>query len=213
MDVLRALVLNMAFIVVLASFLELLLPAGSMRGFVRLVMGLFMILTVLNPLLNFIKADFVFPTFVAPALTSETGKAISKGEEIAKKNQDLALVEYKKGLAQQIKAVAEMKGSLIVESVAVILRGEDLGRPTGEIEKVTLAVRPGAGVKEPGESLVEPVAPVNINSQETIKKAEEQAEVALEPKLKSQLAGTLANFYNLTPSQVKILTPKVKEGR
>lgn len=207
MDVLRDLVRNMAVIVVLASFLELLLPAGSMRGFVRLVMGLFMILTVLNPLLNFIKADFTFPAFVAPVLTNETGEAIAKGEIMAKKNQDLALEEYKKSLAQQIKAVAEMKGSLIVENVTVILHGENSGHPAGEIEKITLAVKPGNGGKESGESWVAPVVPVNINDEEKVKQGNQQDKVSLEPKVKSQLAVTLANFYNLTPGQVKILTP------
>lgn len=207
MDVLRDLVRNMAVIVVLASFLELLLPTGSMRGFVRLVMGLFMILTVLNPLLSFIKADFTFPAFIAPVLTSETGEAISKGEIMAKTNQELALEEYKKSLALQIKAVAELKGSLIVENVTVSLKGEDSGQPTGEIEKVTLAVIPGNRGKDSVESSVAPVVPVNINGEKKAKDEKQQEQVSLMPKLKNQLVTTLANFYNLTPSQVKILTP------
>lgn len=50
MESLQTLVRNLAIILLLASFLEMLLPNKSMKGFVKLVMGLFVISAILTPL-------------------------------------------------------------------------------------------------------------------------------------------------------------------
>lgn len=59
MEGLKILVRNLAFILLLATFLEMLLPNKSMKGFVQLVMGLFVIAAILSPLTNFLNLDFV----------------------------------------------------------------------------------------------------------------------------------------------------------
>ncbi|KUO58906.1 MAG: hypothetical protein APF84_14345 [Gracilibacter sp. BRH_c7a] len=58
MEGLKILIRNLAFILLLATFLEMLLPNKSMRGFVQLVMGLFVIAAILSPLTDFLKLDF-----------------------------------------------------------------------------------------------------------------------------------------------------------
>ena len=58
MEGLKILIRNLAFILLLATFLEMLLPNKSMRGFVQLVMGLFVIAAILSPLTEFLKLDF-----------------------------------------------------------------------------------------------------------------------------------------------------------
>ena len=51
MEVLVTIVKNLLVIVVIASFLEILLPDSSVRPFVRFAIGLFVILAILNPIL------------------------------------------------------------------------------------------------------------------------------------------------------------------
>lgn len=58
MEGLKILIRNLAFILLLATFLEMLLPNKSMKGFVQLVMGLFVIAAILGPLTDFLKLDF-----------------------------------------------------------------------------------------------------------------------------------------------------------
>lgn len=50
MEGLQTLVRNLAIIILMASFLEMLLPTKSMQGFVKLIMGLFVISAVLGPI-------------------------------------------------------------------------------------------------------------------------------------------------------------------
>lgn len=54
MEILGTITRNVLIITMIASFLEILLPESSMRPFVRFVIGLFVILSVLNPLLHWL---------------------------------------------------------------------------------------------------------------------------------------------------------------
>lgn len=53
MSVLADITRNVLVIIILASFLELLLPGGAIRPFVRFAIGLFILIAVLNPVLGF----------------------------------------------------------------------------------------------------------------------------------------------------------------
>ena len=48
MDVLVEIVKNLLVIIILASFLELLLPGGGMKPYVRLAIGMFVLIAVLT---------------------------------------------------------------------------------------------------------------------------------------------------------------------
>ncbi|NLO98014.1 MAG: stage III sporulation protein AF [Peptococcaceae bacterium] len=58
MEGLKTLVRNIAFILLLATFLELLLPGEKMKGFVKMIMGLFVIAAILAPLTNLLELDY-----------------------------------------------------------------------------------------------------------------------------------------------------------
>jgi stage III sporulation protein AF len=91
MEGLKTLIRNLAFILLLATFLEMLLPSKTMRGFVQLVMGLFVIAAILNPLANFLRLEFAnevpawvtdssteLPVLAAEGDPSDTGKSAVK---------------------------------------------------------------------------------------------------------------------------------------
>ena len=59
MTVLSEIVRNVLVIVLIASFLELMLPEGTLRPFVRFAIGLFILIVVLSPL-----AGILFSTAV-----------------------------------------------------------------------------------------------------------------------------------------------------
>lgn len=60
MEVLIQIVRNLLVIIMVASFLELLLPDGSIKPFARLAMGLFILVAILNPALNLLYEDREF---------------------------------------------------------------------------------------------------------------------------------------------------------
>jgi stage III sporulation protein AF len=152
METIRGIVRNIAIVILLASFLELLLPNGSMRRFVQLIMGLFVLIAILGPVANLLDrpVDFMIPAWSEQKATDnqeELATVIQQGQSIRDKSQAVALGEYKKAIEQQAKALAlTVKG---VQEVTI----EAKTKSTGEIEELRILV----GTPEAEIKPVEPV--------------------------------------------------------
>jgi stage III sporulation protein AF len=152
METIRGIVRNIAIVILLASFLELLLPNGSMRRFVQLIMGLFVLIAILGPVANLLDrpVDFMIPAWSEQKATDnqeELATVIQQGQSIRDKSQAIALGEYKKAIEQQAKALAlTVKG---VQEVTI----EAKTKSTGEIEELRILV----GTPEVEIKPVEPV--------------------------------------------------------
>ncbi|TWH60681.1 stage III sporulation protein AF [Desulfitobacterium sp. LBE] len=105
MESLQTLVRNLAIILLLASFLEMLLPNKSMKGFVKLVMGLFVISAILTPLTTLLgmTVESAIPAWtessaqdLAVLAPGEVGEAIST---------NAVQEQYKAIVVSQIKAL------------------------------------------------------------------------------------------------------------
>ena len=57
MTALYAIVKNLMVIIIMASFLELILPDGRLKPFVRFAVGLFVLIAILSPSLNLLFHD------------------------------------------------------------------------------------------------------------------------------------------------------------
>lgn len=106
METLHTLVRNLVVILLLATFLEMLLPSKSMRGFVQMVMGLFVISAVLSPITTFLHTplEMEIPAWSTtnpqevPAIATE-----GQGERLAR---DAVEEQYRQILVHQMKALA-----------------------------------------------------------------------------------------------------------
>jgi len=97
---------NLAVILLLATFLEMLLPNKSMRGFVQMVMGLFVISAVLAPITTFLHTPLEMEIPAWTATTPQDLPAIAtegRGQKLAR---DAVQEQYRKILINQIKALA-----------------------------------------------------------------------------------------------------------
>ncbi len=107
MSVLADIVRNVLVIIILASFLELLLPAGTIRPFVRFAIGLFVLLAVLNPVLGYIFHDSNFQVnWWEYKIDEDMGDSIvAEGRQINERmlNQNQQMLQEK--LEGQISAV------------------------------------------------------------------------------------------------------------
>lgn len=102
MEGLKILIRNLAFILLLATFLEMLLPNKSMKGFVQLVMGLFVIAAILSPLTDFLNLDFA-DEVPAWTLTSTGDMPVLAGEsQFEDQGKSAVREQYKRILTNQI---------------------------------------------------------------------------------------------------------------
>jgi stage III sporulation protein AF len=127
---------NLVVILLLATFLEMLLPNKSMRGFVQMVMGLFVISAVLAPITTFLHTPLEMEI---PAWTATTPQDLPA---IATEGQGLTLArnafqeQYRQILVHQIKALA--LGFEGVEGAEVVVEFEEGAGGLTEQPKIAL---------------------------------------------------------------------------
>jgi stage III sporulation protein AF len=139
MDVLTEIVRNLLAIIILTSLLELVLPDGSIKPFVRFAIGLFIIIAVLSPALAYIYDDKNFQISVwddrlEKNISQEiqnSGKNIQK--QITGKSNEL----MKDKLEGQISAVAILVPGVDDVDTKVTLADD------GSLQGLKLIVTPG----------------------------------------------------------------------
>ncbi len=123
MQTLYTLVRNLAVILLLATFLEMLLPSKSMRGFVQMVMGLFVISAVLTPITTFLHTPLAMEIPAWAVTSTQDLPAIATEGQGLKLASDAVQEQYRQILVHQIKALA--LGSDGVEGVEVDVEFEE----------------------------------------------------------------------------------------
>lgn len=214
MEIIRLLVQNLIVLVVLAVFLELLLPAGEMKRYVKLVMGLLVIIAVLGTLGSLFRGDWTLQLPEPAFGNSQIGgtglpEIMAGANKLSQDHRARALAEYRRALARQAGALAGLSGEVTVLSAEVDVYDEEKNPQFGQIKEIRLVVKkaPPAGRGE--NALTEPVK-IQVGAQkpdESGKAGREQMRnqsSALPEEVKSKLKATLASFYNISPEQVKV---------
>ncbi|MCS5694797.1 stage III sporulation protein AF [Desulfofundulus thermocisternus] len=214
MELIRQLVQNLIVIVVLAVFLEMLLPAGDMRRYVKMVMGLLIIVVVLQAIGGIVRGDW--QRHLEPAINAaspgvpDLKEILAAGQRLKDGQEQKALEEYRQGLSRQIVALAGLNSEVQVVKARVEIYADPGDRRYGQIREVFLllaAARPriqeqGSGSR--GEQLVEPVT-INVGEGAQPVQGEVNAKPGPEAeKAAARLARVVADFYNLSPDQVKV---------
>ncbi|NMA68917.1 MAG: stage III sporulation protein AF [Desulfitobacterium sp.] len=105
MDALYDLIRNLVIILLLAGFLEMLLPSKSLKGFVKLTMGLFVISAILTPLTSFLgmTMESGIPAWIENV--DEGLPVLASGEEGESMGTNAVLDQYKVIISNQVKAL------------------------------------------------------------------------------------------------------------
>lgn len=215
MDTLAEMVKSVVIIVLLAGFAEMLLPGEEMGRYVQLVMGLFVIVAILTPVLGLLRreGEFEVMAWQLPARPVAAWEEVRReGEEIARRQEEVALREYTSRLAGQVEALARLvPGVAWAEAVVSVREGK--GPSAGALERVNLTVGLGSAAGEPPGSAAGaaqippggPVAPVRIRPP-----AEPPPGPGGPPPpaggagVEARVRETIRDFYGLQPEQINV---------
>ena len=180
---------NIIFVVLFASFLELLLPNSSMQRFVRVIMGLFIMLAIITPVIDLVQHP-VLPVQI-PTLSSNSSNAniiLDDANHFVHGREKLSSELYKKELAQQMQVmIIALDG---VADAKVIVE-TDQNTTKGKVSRVVVYITPGL-----------------IGNKNQVKKIiigdERKTEVAVDMELKNKVKNLLAELYQL-PKEVVVV--------
>jgi stage III sporulation protein AF len=166
-DLIISWVMGIVFTTLFASFLELLLPSSSMQKFVRVIMGLLIMLAILNPVIGFLEhaplnGDV---TALAPRL-SGTAPVEEAAKASTDKRDQLIKDVYRRDLAKQMHSLVMGIEGVAQANVDVELGVDQAGLT--KISRVIVIVRPGAA-KKAVEKVVIGISPsAPVLQQETV---------------------------------------------
>jgi len=216
LEILNEIVRSIAFIVLLAAFVEMLLPGEQIGRYVRLIMGLFIVVTLLTPIMDSLDNGLAYGV-TAWNMPSDRGvtSIIQKGGELKQKQEAIVLKEYVSRLERQIQAVAQLVSGVDRAEVSVELERSD-SLYMGDIKKVLITVwvkNPQeerlAEKKEPGKPEdfkipeKETVAPVLVDlGAKTGQKVEHDQ--SLTENILQNVKTTVSKFYDLPVSKIVV---------
>ncbi len=136
MIILTELVRNIIVLLLLTTFLEMILPSSNMQRFLKVVLGLFMLVTLLNPFLNLVN------------------KYHQQNFAVQKTNQDLFRENYRQSMEKQIEHLFKVANS--EQPVAIEVKLDQIGAK-GSREIIREIVVTVEQKKQEGEKMSEVV--------------------------------------------------------
>lgn len=194
-------------LVLVATFFDLLLPNNSMERYVKLVMGLLIILAILNPIFSLLdkNLDLSFLISENQGMPAKDAAALStirrEGEALQKTQDRLILSQVQQKLAETIKQEVEKQFDVRVKrsEVFVSQAGE---KESPVIQRVHLVISPRRNEGEGGDVVpVQPVEPVVIGGSDRSSPAERDSPSSPVP---SRIADYLQQKWELSTEQVHV---------
>lgn len=202
METIYQLVRNIVFLVLLAAFLEMLLPLKETRRFVEVIFGLFVVVAVLNPVVAlFDQKHFLTQEVYQEVGTEELKAILSRGKELQRAAAVEARAVYGKRLEDQIRTMACLVPGVGAAVVKVEQEAWDPSlQSVGGVERVFITLRPEEDDNQP----IPPVERVYVSSE-----ADEPDPGSRNPEgrqgreeVRLRVQETIVSFFGLHKEQV-----------
>nr|WP_279236983.1 stage III sporulation protein AF [Heliorestis convoluta] len=195
-------------IILVGTILDMLMPNSRLQNLVRLVVGLFIMVAILNPLMSMLHHQDWSQTLSQQALPEELVGSYEEikrqGEDLRQQTWDRAREEARFRLERQIEAVATLKNGIQEAQAQIELdENEEKG-----IRQIRLHLRDEQGSLFASPS-VEPVQiePIDSESSDSpvssmVEQEAEQNRIYEKMELSSQLAQTLSSLYGVPVEKI-----------
>lgn len=210
MGIIRDLMQTIVVIVVLAVFMEMLLPQGAMRRYLKIVMGLLIILAVLQAAATALNSHFLqdVPDLVPVGGDVPSWEQIMvAGQSLSDLGRDEAALTYREEVAKQVLTIARLNPGVTAVDAEVKTGGE-----WQDIQSITITFSPGdSGIgtrdgMEPEKGLVQvDDVVIQVPGAGAAPAAGEQVTTP-DPAVAeaaAQVARSVAEFFHLPPAQVQ----------
>jgi len=190
---------NIVLIIFFASVFEMILPKSSLGKFVQLIMGLFIIITILTPIMNLSTENFELKILtLSKAERSLVDQGFKKGLNLQAESQVLAKGTVIANLERQIAAIANLVPGVVAVEVEVI-PDQDFVK-TGRIDKIYIQVKPKND--EEGSVKIVKISNSSENRDILTKFPEETAQ---------NIRETVASFFGFDTRIIEILAREEEE--
>lgn len=203
MSVLTELVRNIMLIIILTSFLDMIMPSHSMQRFVKVVMGLFVLIAILNPILNLINQGQEIEAFVwqeEEFYESQFNSVLEQGENLQRVNREILWETYQQKIEKQMETLVLTVDGVEKAEVHVQL-DQTVNKECPELFEEILVSIGVSNKDEEKEGGSEFIKPVKINQGKTIEKQRSREEQLLE----AGIIKVISQYLGIKDQQIKIV--------
>ncbi|SDW53403.1 stage III sporulation protein AF [Marininema mesophilum] len=196
-------------LVILATFMDLLLPHNGMERYVKLVMGLLIIMAILSPILQFLQKDIQLSDLTLDnQIRNQEGASLAMikqdGRVMEKKQEKLVQKEVEKKMALTIQQNVERRFKLEVTGVTVKTNTKAEKEPS--IVKIILHYRKQEKPKKSTQvKQVDEIKPVHIGVSGKEPNQEKPKRSKGTDALSQKIGQYLSETWRLSPDQTKIV--------
>lgn len=216
MELLTDLVTNVVVIVLLSAFLELLLPSSNMQRYVKVIMGLFILVSVITPVLTLLAGyhDLAIVNWGQTVPKDSYATVLQDSNRIMAVNQELLRKNYALSLEKQMETVVILIRGVQEARAKVRLQGGDGGNPGGiESVEVWVSARDTPDASN-NHSIVEPVR-IDLSGGSSRKGQkgsailnglthDRQGVSPFEKKTAEEIRKTISQYFGLELRQIKV---------
>jgi stage III sporulation protein AF len=206
MEIIRQLVRNLAFLAILSAFLEMLVPLQGTRRFVQVIIGLFIMLAVLGPIVTLLRQQPPL-NFTMPVSSGSDGADLNKILEQGQSMQEVTSAQeqdaYVQGLDDQIEVMCRLVPGVTAAKATATLSPDASLKSLGTVQKVVVELQSSS------QQVVSPVEPVQIGS--ALSAA--SSPPATRQEIVDQVQETVASLFGLQKEQVSVNFKEVGSGR
>lgn len=197
----RSWVVNIVLTMIFVTIVEIMMPGGSTRKYIGLVIGLMVMFVIINPFLSLMAGDFDFNSSVLEASRAIALKDVDlKINKLEQGSRDGIIRLYKSGLEEQVKKDIEDAGLASKVRAEVEIDGEYGKEGFGNITAIRVVIldSPKAGPGEGIEKVEKVIVEINDAAQgpDTVEEEEYR-----------EIVQYLANTYNLKEERIDIVLP------
>ena len=205
---LHEIIRNIVIIVLLAGFMEMLAPKGEMARYIRLVMGLFIIVAILQPVMQILDTGFVLESISPGPITKENElQSILLGaNQLSEQNQNLAARELKVQIERQIEAVTGL-----LEGVREAKAEVEFASAKPDFLEISL-VKITVHIDEKGVNFVQKISQVqevqidlnNTGHQIFHQNDDKQMNTKKKEAISQKITQTVSNFFGIDRERIQV---------
>lgn len=185
---------NIVFVILIAVFIEMLLPLKETRKFVEVVVGLFVLITILNPIVSFIQQEPLIELEMAEGNEEQLQQILDQGKELQQVQTAQTESYYGKHLEEQIAAFACIVPEVEKADARVQFAASSSQDEVGAIERIEILI------KDTSLPAVDLVEEVTIGPES----GGEEEQVERERDVLEQVQKTVASLCGLEPDAVVV---------
>ena len=187
---------EIVLVFIFISIVELVLPNGSMKRYINMIIGFLIIIVIIAPFVKLIHKDYSFARDLYKNQIEGINFEYSENQELNKIQEEQIKNFYINKIEREIENLIANTTNYSIEEIKISINEEDAN--FGKLESIELVLMDKEGVESDNKIIVKEVKKVSIGeSQETMTEYKELAD--------DKIKKTILENYDLPKEKIEIL--------